>query len=111
MEQPEVVAAFDFDGTLSTRDNFVPFLRRVAGTGPAAEAFVLSAARLGVAGRSQWSRNEMKARVLEQPVRRPRRGRGGRGRARLRRRGARAPPPRERPWSAPTGTAPRATGS
>ena len=33
MEQPEVVAAFDFDGTLSNRDNFVPFLRRVAGTG------------------------------------------------------------------------------
>ena len=65
MEQPEVVAAFDFDGTLSSRDNFVPFLRRAAGTGPAAEAFVLSAARLGVAGRSQWSRNQLKARVLE----------------------------------------------
>ena len=34
MEQPEVVAAFDFDGTLSSRDNFVPFLRRAAGRGP-----------------------------------------------------------------------------
>jgi HAD superfamily hydrolase (TIGR01490 family) len=65
MEAPEVVAAFDFDGTLSNRDNFVPFLRRVAGTAPAAAAFVLSAARLGVAGRSQWSRNQLKARVLE----------------------------------------------
>jgi phosphatidylglycerophosphatase C len=65
MEAPEVVAAFDFDGTLSNRDNFVPFLRRAAGTGPAAEAFVLSAARLGVNGRSQWSRNQLKARVLE----------------------------------------------
>jgi HAD superfamily hydrolase (TIGR01490 family) len=65
MEQPAVVAAFDFDGTLSSRDNFVPFLRRFAGTGPAAEAFVVSAARLGVAGRSQWSRNELKARVLD----------------------------------------------
>ena len=64
MEAPEVVAAFDFDGTLSNRDNFVPFLRRVAGTAPAAAAFVLSAARLGVAGRSQWSRNQLKARVL-----------------------------------------------
>lgn len=27
------VAAFDFDGTLSKRDNLIPFLRRAAGTG------------------------------------------------------------------------------
>jgi len=27
-----VVAAFDFDGTLSTRDNLAPFLRRLVGT-------------------------------------------------------------------------------
>jgi HAD superfamily hydrolase (TIGR01490 family) len=59
------VAAFDFDGTLSSRDNFVPFLRRVAGTGTATGAFVRSAARLGLAGRARWSRNEMKARVLD----------------------------------------------
>ena len=32
MSRPDVVAAFDFDGTLSPRDNFVPFLRRFAGT-------------------------------------------------------------------------------
>jgi phosphatidylglycerophosphatase C len=31
-ERIMTVAAFDFDGTLSTRDNLVPFLRRVAGT-------------------------------------------------------------------------------
>ena len=65
MEAPEVVAAFDFDGTLSTRDNLVPFLRCVAGTGPAADAFVRSAAGLAVAGRSHWTRNQLKARVLE----------------------------------------------
>ena len=32
MSRTDVVAAFDFDGTLSPRDNFVPFLRRFAGT-------------------------------------------------------------------------------
>ena len=32
MSGVDVVAAFDFDGTLSPRDNFVPFLRRFAGT-------------------------------------------------------------------------------
>src|SRR3954447_5643135 len=60
----DVVAAFDFDGTLSRRDNFVPFLRRAAGTAAAAEAFVAAAARLGIAGRDQWSRDALKARVL-----------------------------------------------
>ena len=39
------VAAFDFDGTLSTRDNFVPFLRRVAGTAAVSRAMALGSAR------------------------------------------------------------------
>ena len=30
-DAPRVVAAFDFDGTLSTRDNFVPFLTELVG--------------------------------------------------------------------------------
>lgn len=32
MSEPPTVAAFDFDGTLSTRDCVVPFLRRAVGT-------------------------------------------------------------------------------
>jgi len=60
------VAAFDFDGTLSSRDNFVPFLRRFAGTTATAQAFVTGAARLAQSGRAQWSRNAMKAEVLQQ---------------------------------------------
>jgi phosphatidylglycerophosphatase C len=58
------VAAFDFDGTLSPRDNFVPFLRRVAGTRATAEAFAGAAAHLGRAGRSRWSRTEFKAELV-----------------------------------------------
>ena len=40
----DTVAAFDFDGTLSTRDNFVPFLRRVAGTTAVTRAMATSSA-------------------------------------------------------------------
>jgi phosphatidylglycerophosphatase C len=58
------VAAFDFDGTLSTRDNFVPFLRRVAGTSAVTRAMAASSARLARSPRSTWSRDEMKALVL-----------------------------------------------
>jgi phosphatidylglycerophosphatase C len=64
----DVVAAFDFDGTLSTRDNFVPFLRRFAGTTTTARAFATGACQVATAGRSQWSRNAMKAVVLERLV-------------------------------------------
>jgi len=63
-----VVAAFDFDGTLSPRDNFVPFLRRVAGTTAVAGAFATGAIRLAGAGRAHWSRNGMKAEVLQRLV-------------------------------------------
>jgi phosphatidylglycerophosphatase C len=66
MPSPDVVAAFDFDGTLSNRDNFVPFLRRVAGTPAAARAFAIGASHLARAGRAHRSRNAMKADVLEQ---------------------------------------------
>jgi phosphatidylglycerophosphatase C len=64
MGQQDVVAAFDFDGTLSTRDNFVPFLRRVAGTSPAARAFVATVATLAPRGRDRWTRNDAKVEVL-----------------------------------------------
>jgi phosphatidylglycerophosphatase C len=66
MSGVDVVAAFDFDGTLSARDNFVPFLRRFGGTTAAAGAFAIGGARVAKAGRSHWSRNAIKAEVLEQ---------------------------------------------
>ncbi len=64
MEQLDVVAAFDFDGTLSTRDNVVPFLRRVAGSAATARALAATAARLGLHGRSRWQRDEAKAEMV-----------------------------------------------
>ena len=53
----DVVAAFDFDGTLSSRDNFVPFLRRVAGAGPRSRRSRRRAVTLVRRGRDQWTRN------------------------------------------------------
>jgi phosphatidylglycerophosphatase C len=59
-----VVAAFDFDGTLSTRDNLVPFLCRVAGTATVSQALAGSGARLVRRGRSGWNRNALKVEVV-----------------------------------------------
>ena len=64
----DVVAAFDFDGTLSPRDNFVPFLRRFAGTGATARGFAVAALRVARTGRGRWTRNDMKAAVLHELV-------------------------------------------
>jgi len=58
------VAAFDFDGTLSTRDNFVPFLRRVAGTSAVSRAMARNSARIARRPRASRSRDELKALVL-----------------------------------------------
>jgi phosphatidylglycerophosphatase C len=44
-----VVAAFDFDGTLTHGDNVVPFVRRVAGTGRLLVRLLLSTHRLALA--------------------------------------------------------------
>jgi len=66
MNGADVIAAFDFDCTLSPRDNFVPFLRRIAGTAATAAAFANGAIRLATRGREHWSRNDMKAELLEQ---------------------------------------------
>jgi phosphatidylglycerophosphatase C len=60
------VAAFDFDGTLSTRDNLVPFLRAVAGPVAVANAVAASAVRVGSRGRQSWSRDALKSQVLLQ---------------------------------------------
>jgi phosphatidylglycerophosphatase C len=58
------VAAFDFDGTLSTRDNLVPFLCRVAGTPAVLQALAASSARLAGRGKTSWSRNALKGEVV-----------------------------------------------
>lgn len=64
-QPPErVVAAFDFDGTLSTRDNFMPFLRLVAGTPAIGSAITAGAVRCGARGRRAWSRDDIKAEVV-----------------------------------------------
>jgi HAD superfamily hydrolase (TIGR01490 family) len=62
----DVVAAFDFDGTLSTRDNFVPFLCRFAGLGATGRAFASGAVQVGRRGRSHWSRDAVKAALLHE---------------------------------------------
>ncbi|HEU5309287.1 MAG TPA: HAD-IB family hydrolase [Acidimicrobiia bacterium] len=65
MSRIDAVAAFDFDGTLSSRDNFVPFLREVAGTPAFARASVAGGVDMLRSGRPQWSRNHLKAEVLQ----------------------------------------------
>jgi phosphatidylglycerophosphatase C len=60
----DVVAAFDFDGTLSTRDNVVPFLRRVAGNAATVEAFTSAAAHLAGRGRRACTRDALKAELV-----------------------------------------------
>ena len=57
----ECVAAFDFDGTLSTRDNFLPFLRIVAGTRDLARAVVAAAPALAASRRDPSQRDVAKA--------------------------------------------------
>jgi phosphatidylglycerophosphatase C len=59
-----VVAAFDFDGTLSTRDNFVPFLCRLAGTPTVTQILATSGVRVASHGRSEWGRDAVKAEVI-----------------------------------------------
>jgi phosphatidylglycerophosphatase C len=69
MSEANVVAAFDFDGTLSSRDNVVPFLRHFAGTWATVAAGTAGAWHLATAGRAYWSRNHFKAEVLERVFR------------------------------------------
>jgi phosphatidylglycerophosphatase C len=59
-----VVAAFDFDGTLSTRDNFMPFLKLVAGSRAISGALTAGTMNCGVRGRKAWKRDEIKAEVV-----------------------------------------------
>ena len=59
-----VVAAFDFDGTLSTRDNFVPFLAHFAGGSTFVREMASAALQVAGAGRANWRRDELKAAAL-----------------------------------------------
>jgi phosphatidylglycerophosphatase C len=68
MATMDVVAAFDFDGTLSPRDNVVPFLRRFAGNRAAARGFAAAGVQVARTGRAQWSRDALKAAVLHELV-------------------------------------------
>ena len=72
MATMDVVAAFDFDGTLSTRDNFVPFLLRFAGKAPTAQAFARSGLDVVKGGRASWRmanvRDDVKVSLLRQLV-------------------------------------------
>ena len=58
---PSCVAAFDFDGTLSTRDNFLPYLRIVAGTRALARAIAAAAPALAASRRDPSQRDVAKA--------------------------------------------------
>ena len=58
------VAAFDFDGTLSTRDNFMRFVRLVAGTTDTAKAVAAAAPTLLASRSDKAKRDDAKAMVL-----------------------------------------------
>jgi phosphatidylglycerophosphatase C len=58
------VAAFDFDGTLSTRDNFVPFLREFAGGSTFVRELTSAAVQVLSSKRDRWTRDELKGAAL-----------------------------------------------
>jgi phosphatidylglycerophosphatase C len=60
----ECVAAFDFDGTLSTRDSFLPYLRIVAGTRDLGRAIAAAAPALATSRRDPRQRDVAKALVI-----------------------------------------------
>lgn len=63
------VAAFDFDGTLSSRDNFMRFVRLVAGTGETARAVLAATPALLASRRDPAKRDVAKAIVLRETMR------------------------------------------
>lgn len=58
------VAAFDFDGTLTTSDTLVPFLRAVVGTRDLAVAAIVNAPRFALAAVNDGARDAAKAAVF-----------------------------------------------
>jgi phosphatidylglycerophosphatase C len=67
-EPSACVAAFDFDGTLSTRDNVLPYLRIVAGTRDLARAIAAAAPALAASRRDPNQRDVAKEIVLRGTV-------------------------------------------
>ncbi len=65
MTTDRVVAAFDFDGTVSSRDNVVPYLRIACGTGAVARAGAAAAPALLAARRDPAQRDVAKAIVVQ----------------------------------------------
>ena len=63
------VAAFDFDGTLSSRDNFVRYVKLVAGTGDTLKAAVAAAPELAASRKDKAQRDVAKATVLRHTLR------------------------------------------
>ena len=60
-----VVAAFDFDGTLSRRDTLLPFIRRVLGSARLAMVLAGNGVPLALMLAGRADRDDTKARVLE----------------------------------------------
>ena len=63
------VAAFDFDKTLSNRDNVTPFLRKVIGTGRLAATFAITSPHIVRAALADNKRDAAKAAVLRRVLR------------------------------------------
>jgi phosphatidylglycerophosphatase C len=59
-----IVAAFDFDGTLTRRDTLVPFLAAVAGRAATGRALAVESPRLARMALGRADRDETKERVL-----------------------------------------------
>ncbi|MCU1449291.1 MAG: family hydrolase, partial [Acidimicrobiales bacterium] len=64
MPAAEVVAAFDFDGTLTKGDTLVPFLQRLCGTRAVMGALVAQFGSLARAAAGMGERDEAKALLL-----------------------------------------------
>lgn len=59
-----VIAAFDFDGTITTRDTFIPFLYRAFGKSRVLRVFVRLSFEAAKMGLGLSSRDELKSRVI-----------------------------------------------
>ncbi|MCZ7527375.1 MAG: HAD-IB family hydrolase [Acidimicrobiia bacterium] len=65
---PRVVAAFDFDGTLTRHESLLPFLRRVAGRARVARALLAEGPRLAAVAAGRAGRDEAKVALLRRTI-------------------------------------------
>jgi phosphatidylglycerophosphatase C len=68
MSSARVVAAFDFDKTVSTRDNVIPFLRAAVGTPRLAWALLRTTPRLVAAALNSGKRDAAKAALVRRTL-------------------------------------------